>query len=64
QQFQDLGAQDDLPAGDRLLIGGRLLLQRVSLSPQHWYGLEFSDVVEERVPLFIGHAPDRTLRRR
>ncbi|MCH5464996.1 KUP/HAK/KT family potassium transporter [Levilactobacillus tujiorum] len=64
QQLQDLGAQDDLPALDRLLIGGRLLLQRICLSPQRWYGLEFSDVVEERVPLFIGHAPDRTLRRK
>ncbi len=64
QQLQDLGAQDDLPPLDRWLIGGRLLLQRISLSPQHWYGLEFSDVVEERVPLFIAHAPDRTLRRR
>lgn len=64
QQFQDLGTEDDLPTLDRLLIGGRLLLQRVSLSPQRWYGLEFSDVVEERVPLFIGYAPDRTLRRK
>jgi len=63
QQFQDLGAQEDLPTLDRLLIGGRLLLQRISLSPQRWYGLAFSDVVEERVPLFIGHQPDRTLRR-
>ncbi len=64
QQFQDLGAQEDLPLLDRLLIGGRLLLQRISLSPQRWYGLAFSDVVEERVPLFIGQHPDRTLRRR
>ncbi|TGD17909.1 KUP/HAK/KT family potassium transporter [Levilactobacillus suantsaiihabitans] len=64
QQFQDLGAQEDLPVLDRLLIGGRLLLQRISLSPQRWYGLAFSDVVEERVPLFIGQHPDRSLRQR
>ncbi len=64
QQFQDLGAQEDLPVLDRLLIGGRLLLQRISLSPQRWYGLAFSDVVEERVPLFIGQHPDRSLKRR
>ncbi|AKP65850.1 potassium uptake protein [Levilactobacillus koreensis JCM 16448] len=63
QQFQDLGVQGDLPPLDRLLIGGRLLLQRITLSPQRWYGLEFSDVVEEKVPLFIGQQPDRTLRR-
>lgn len=64
QQFQDLGAQENIPIGDLILIGGRLLLQRISLSPQRWYGLGFSDVVEERVPLFIGQAPDRTLRQR
>ncbi|WP_261809469.1 KUP/HAK/KT family potassium transporter [Levilactobacillus humaensis] len=64
QQFQDLGAQENIPIGDLILIGGRLLLQRISLSPQRWYGLGFSDVVEERVPLFIGQAPDRTLKRR
>lgn len=64
QEFQDLGVQGNLPALDRLLIGGRLLLQRITLSPKRWYGLEFSDVVEEKVPLFIGQTPDRTLRRR
>jgi len=64
QEFQDLGVQGNLPTLDRLLIGGRLLLQRITLSPKRWYGLEFSDVVEEKVPLFIGQTPDRTLRRR
>lgn len=64
QQFQDLGVQGEMSTWDRLLIGGRLLLQRINLSPTRWYGLEFSDVIEERAPLFIGQQPDRTLRRR
>jgi KUP system potassium uptake protein len=39
---------------DRFLIGGRLLLQDITLPPSLWYGLEFSDVVEEKVPMFLG----------
>lgn len=54
QQFQDLGAQDYMNNFDRFLIGGRLLLQNITLSPAMWFGLEFSDVVEEKVPLFLG----------
>lgn len=61
QEFQDLSAHD-LSAGDRLLIGGRLLLQRVTVSTAQWYGLEFSDVIEERAPLFIGQQPDHSLK--
>ncbi|MGP4115865.1 KUP/HAK/KT family potassium transporter [Levilactobacillus zymae] len=61
QQFQDLSAHD-LSTLDRLLIGGRLLLQRLSVSSSRWYGLEFSDVIEERVPLFIGQRPDPQLK--
>lgn len=61
QQFQDLSAHD-LSTLDRLLIGGRLLLQRLSVSTSRWYGLEFSDVIEERVPLFIGQRPDPQLK--
>lgn len=63
QQFQDLSAHD-LSWLDRLLIGGRLLLQRVTLSSERWYGLEFSDVIEEQVPLFIGQRPDYSLLQR
>lgn len=61
QQFQDLGAQDYMGSLDRFLIGGRLLLQNITLPPALWYGLEFSDVVEEKVPLFLGSHGDQYL---
>lgn len=37
----------------RLLVQLRLLLQNYTLSPQQFYGLEFSDTVEEKVPIFL-----------
>lgn len=61
QQFQDLGAQDYMGSLDRFLIGGCLLLQNITLPPALWYGLEFSDVVEEKVPLFLGSHGDQYL---
>ncbi|PTM23896.1 potassium transporter Kup [Lactobacillus sp. PFC-70] len=63
QQFQDLSAHD-LSWLDHLLIGGRLLLQKITLSSARWYGLEFSDVIEEKVPLFIGQQPDYSLKQK
>jgi len=64
QQFQDLGAQEQMRGLDRLLIGGRLLLQDITIPPALWYGLEFSDVVEEKVPLFLGSHTDQYLTER
>ncbi|MFH5812012.1 KUP/HAK/KT family potassium transporter [Companilactobacillus sp. FL22-1] len=61
QQFQDLGAQEYMRGLDRFLIGGRLLLQNLTISPALWFGLEFSDVVEEKVPLFLGSHFDQYL---
>lgn len=61
QQFQDLGAQVYMSGLDRMLIGGRLLLQNITVPPALWYGLEFSDVVEEKVPLFLGNHTDQYL---
>lgn len=61
QQFQDLGAQVYMSSLDRMLIGGRLLLQNITVPPALWYGLEFSDVVEEKVPLFLGNHTDQYL---
>jgi len=61
QQFQDLGAQAYMNGLDRILIGGRLVLQNITIAPALWYGLEFSDVVEEKVPLFLGNHTDEYL---
>ncbi len=44
---------DAIPAWQKRLIGGRLWLQNITTSPAQWYGLEFSEVIEESVPLFI-----------
>lgn len=61
EQFQDLGAQEHMNSWDRYLIGGRILLQNLTLPPALWYGLEFSDVTEEKVPLFLGSHVDHYL---
>jgi len=61
EQFQDLGAQEHMSGLDRFLIGGRILLQNITLPPALWYGLEFSDVTEEKVPLFLGSHVDHYL---
>ncbi|ETY73101.1 KUP/HAK/KT family potassium transporter [Lactiplantibacillus fabifermentans] len=62
QQFMDLASYPTMRSLDRLLIGGRVLLQNITPSPAVWYGLEFSDVLEETVPLFTTPATDRTLK--
>ncbi|WP_125568688.1 KUP/HAK/KT family potassium transporter [Companilactobacillus insicii] len=61
EQFQDLGAQEYMKSWDRFLIGGRILLQNLTLPPALWYGLDFSDVTEEKVPLFLGSHVDNYL---
>lgn len=46
-------AADNIPSWQKRLIGGRLWMQNVTTTPAQWYGLEFSEVIEETVPLFI-----------
>ncbi|RRK10611.1 potassium transporter Kup [Lactiplantibacillus garii] len=61
QQIMDLASYPTMHQLDRLLIGGRVLLQNITPSPAIWYGLEFSDVLEETIPLFTTPATDPTL---
>ncbi|KRK70517.1 potassium transporter [Lacticaseibacillus nasuensis JCM 17158] len=57
EQPQGLQTSQDIPNWQKRLIGGRLWLQNIATNPAQWYGLEFSDVVVETVPLFINAAP-------
>ncbi|BDZ32111.1 KUP/HAK/KT family potassium transporter [Lactiplantibacillus sp. WILCCON 0030] len=61
QQIMDLASYPAMRQLDRFLIGGRVLLQDITPSPAIWYGLEFSDVLEETIPLFTIPATDITL---
>ena len=56
QYYADLLNLPNIHAWDRFLIGGRVWLQSHTVSSSNFYGLEFSDVVEEIVPLFIATA--------
>lgn len=42
-----------LPAWKRALISARIFLQNHTTTPVQWFGLEFSDVKVEKVPLFL-----------
>ena len=55
QYYADLLNLPNINAWDRFLIGGRVWLQSHTVSSSNFYGLEFSDVVEEIVPLFIAN---------
>lgn len=64
QQIMDLSSYPTMRQLDRILIGGRVLLQNITPSSASWYGLEFSDVLEETIPLFTNPATDATLTNR
>ncbi|WP_413628273.1 KUP/HAK/KT family potassium transporter [Fructilactobacillus vespulae] len=49
----DLMNNSDISAWDRHMIRQRIYLQNITVSPIRWFGLEFSDVVQEISPLFI-----------
>ncbi|MFT8917822.1 MAG: KUP/HAK/KT family potassium transporter [Oenococcus sp.] len=56
QRVQDLNFLPNIKRLDKFLISGRLFLQRITASQPAWYGLEFSEFVEETVPLFISES--------
>jgi len=39
----------------------KLFIKRHTISPERWFGLEYSDVVHETVPLVIGQMKESSL---
>lgn len=48
-----LMAASNIPNWQKRIISGRLWMQNITTTPAQWYGLEFANVIEETVPLFI-----------
>lgn len=48
---------------DRWIMQMKLTLKKITVSPARWFGLEYSDVITERVPLFIEKRRWHTLKR-
>ncbi|AZZ61261.1 potassium transporter Kup [Oenococcus sp. UCMA 16435] len=61
QRIRDLNYLPSIKRLDKFLIAGRLFLQKITASQPTWYGLEFSEFVEETVPLFIEEREDSHL---
>ncbi|CAH0416097.1 KUP/HAK/KT family potassium transporter [Periweissella fabaria] len=61
QKLADLRSLQSSSFIDRTLIAGRLFLQEKMAAPAIWYGLEFSEVLEEPEPLFINRKISRNL---
>lgn len=56
-----LSPQTQIRSYERLMIQLRVGLQNITSNPASWFGLEFADVVVEKVPLILGHAPKTRL---
>ncbi|UQS86946.1 KUP/HAK/KT family potassium transporter [Nicoliella spurrieriana] len=57
----DLASNTEVSQLDKQLISGRLFLQNITASPVTWYGLEFSNTVQEISPLFFNMQHDQYL---
>ena len=61
---EELSPETELiSAFDKTMIQMRVALQNVTSSPASWFGLEFADVVNEKVPLILGKRKVPNIRR-
>ncbi len=60
---EELSPETELGSYQKAIIQARLFLQKITLSPATWFGLEYADVVTERVPLILGKVPIVKLKR-
>ncbi|MBD7913419.1 MULTISPECIES: KUP/HAK/KT family potassium transporter [Clostridium] len=60
---EHLSCESQLNSWDALILGLKLLIKKITVTPAKWFGLETSDVYVEKVPLFSGHAKRTVLKR-
>lgn len=60
---EELSPETRVKPFDRFIIQARVTLQNWTSTPATWFGLEFSDVVVEHVPLILGRRRRPFLRR-
>lgn len=58
---EELSPSTQINGFEKAIIQARLFLQKITITPANWFGLEYSDVVEEHVPLILGKVPIRRL---
>ncbi|PAB01756.1 KUP/HAK/KT family potassium transporter [Enterococcus canintestini] len=51
---EELSNNTELGKWERQIMQAKLLIKRHTMSPENWFGLEYSDVLYETVPLIIG----------
>lgn len=61
---EELSTGTDLKKWDRQVMQMKLTIKRWTTSPENWFGLEYSEVKKEAVPLVIGETKKTRLRER
>lgn len=56
-----LSKDSDLSSFERWIISMRLAIKKVTVNPERWFGLRYSDVEIENVPIAIGEREDELL---
>lgn len=51
---EELSNNTELDKWERQIMQAKLFIKRHTMSPENWFGLEYSDVLYETVPLIIG----------
>ena len=58
-----LSNQSSLSGWDSFLLRTKSLIQKFTVSPSNWFGLDTSDVYIEKVPMILGHSNRTVLKR-
>lgn len=61
---EELSTVTNIPKWDRQIMQARLAIKRYAVSPERWFGIEYSDVTYETVPLVLGQARKTWLKER